>query len=179
MKTKLRALFVLLVLCIFFAASFALLPSGRSIPAAVANQEDTAIMITNIHAGDVYALALTNRQGYFGIINNPEEPMIISDLDGTFNIQEIRALIYLSANLPALRILDNFSLTAEEDIVNALAHFTLILSGGSENNFAILQQSPVSDDYVIFFEEQRSAFFISQSIAEWFIRNPEDYLVRN
>ena len=152
MKTKLRALFVLLCLCIFFAASFALLPSGRPVPAAVVSQEDTAIMITDIHVGDVYALALTNGQGYLGIINNPEEPMIISDLDGSFNIQEIRALIYLSANLPALRSLDNFSLPTEEDIANAFARFTLILSGGFENNFAILQQSPVSNDYVLFFE---------------------------
>ena len=179
MKAKLRAFFVLFVLCMFLAASFALLPSGRPVPAAAAKagQEDAAIMVTNIHVGDVYALALTNRQGYFGIINNPEELTVISDLDGIFNIQEMRVLIYLSANLPALRSLDNFSLPTEEDIENSLARFTLILSGGFENNFAILQQSPVSDDYLLFFTEQQSMYLISPSTAEWFLRNPEDYIM--
>ena len=180
MKTKLRALFVLLVLCMFLAAAFMLLPSGRPAPnfGARVNQEDAVIIITDIHVGDVYAMALTNRQGYLGIINNPEEIIVISDMDGSFNNQEMRALIYLSANLPALRSLDNFSIPTEEDIENSLARFTLILNGGFENNFAIIQQSPVSNDYVLFFVEQQSMYLISPSTAEWFLRNPEDYIMR-
>ena len=173
MKAKLRALFVLLALCIFFALNLALLPSERPVPAALV----TGIMITNIPVSEVFALAITNSYGLFGILNSPEGITVLADLDGNFNAQEMRALIYLTANLPGLRRLDNFSPPEADGIANSLARFTLILNGGMESNFTILQQSPVSDDYLLFFEEQGSLFLISRSTAEWFLRDPEDYLV--
>ena len=179
MKAKIRALIIIFIFCIFFAVTFVLLPSGRQVPGnrTTRDPNDTALMITDIPVSEIQALALSNSYGSFGIINNPAGIAAVSNLAGTFNIQEMRALVYMAGHLPGLRRLDNFSLPDAAYIANSLARFTLILAGGHENNFAILQKSPVSDDYLLFFEEQQSVFLISRSNAELFLRSPEDFLV--
>ena len=176
MKAKIRAMIVLFVLCIFFTVTFALLPSGSQAAGRAARVAgDAALMITNIHVADIQAIAIANTYGLIGIINNPTGITVVSHLDGDFNAQHMRALVYFSGNLPGIRRLDNFPIPDAEEIENSLARFSLILTGGHEYNFAILRQSHISDDYFLFFEEQLSTFLISQSTAEWFLRDPESF----
>ena len=179
MNAKIKALIILTIVCIFLGIIFALLPSENSHPdnRAQRNTNDAPVMITDIPVGEIQALAVTNSHGSYGIINSPNEITVVSDLDGVFSTQEMRALIYLAAHLPGIRRLDSFSLPDAADIENSLSRFTLILTGGHENNFAILRESPVSDEYLLFFEEQQSTFLISRSSAELFLRNPEDFLL--
>ena len=179
MKAKIKALVTLLVLCVFLALTFALLPPGANAPerpgsASAGPTESAAFPLTNIPVSEIQALAISNIHGSYGIINSPDGITAVSDTGVNFSVQEMRALVYLAGHLTATRHLDTF-LPKAEDIANSLARFTLILSGGRENNFAILRKSPVSDEYLLFFEEQQSVFLVSAADAEWFLRSAAEF----
>lgn len=185
MKAKIRALIVLLILCVFLAALYALLPpasggpgtrggaAGGASPAG--GNGDAVFTITDIPAGEVHALAISNSRGLFGVLNGPDGVIAVSDAEGPFDTAEMRALVYMVCHLTGTRRLDNFPLSDSADIANSLARLTIILTGGREYNFAILRKSPVSDDYLLFSEEDQAVFLIPESSAEWFLRSAADF----
>jgi hypothetical protein len=187
-KAKIRVLIILLILCVFLAAFYALLPSGSGgLPAGGLSAgragdgaspagagADAGFTITDIPAGEVHALAISNGRGLFGVLNGPGGVIAVSDEEGPFDAAEMRALVYMACHLRGIRRLDKISLSGA-DIADSLARLTIILTGGSEYNFAILRKSPVSDDYLLFSEEDQAVFLISASTAEWFLRNAADF----
>ena len=180
MKAKIRALAVLLILCISLALTYGLLPSAKppakpSDKAAAANAEQT-ITITDIPASEIQALAINNNHGTYGIINRPEGITVVPDTGANFSVRKMRALIYTASHLTGIRRLENYTIPSDDEIKNSLARFSLILSDGRENNFAILKKSPATNDYLLFFEEAKSVFVVSRSNAEWFLRGIGDFL---
>jgi hypothetical protein len=175
-----RALVILFILCVFLTAAFILIPSekagGNAQGNAASGSAESTVPITDIPVSGIQALAITNAHGSYGIINSPDGISAVSDKSGNFSVKEMRALVFAAAHLRAMRRLDNYSPPQAEDIEKSSARFTLILSDGRENNFAILQKSPVSDGYLLYFEEQKAVFLISQSNAEWFLRSAEELL---
>ena len=171
MKAKLRALIVLLSLCVIFALLYALLPGGKPAPAVAESAEVT--FITDIHVGELLALAVTNSYGSFGILNSPDGIRVVSDTEGQFSTSQLRAFVYIACHLTG-RSLD--ILPEVDDIVNSLARFTLILTGGREYHFAVLRKSPVGEDYFLFSEEHQSIFRIANTDAELFLRSAGDFL---
>ena len=171
MKAKVRALIILLSLCVIFGLTYALLPGERQAP--VRESADDAILITDIPVGELLALAVTNSNGSFGILNSPDGIRFVTDTDGSFSASQMRALVYLACHLTG-RTLD-IPPTAD-DIANSIARYTLILTGGSEINFAVLRKSPVGEDYFLFSEDHQSIFRISGKDAEWFLSSAEDFL---
>jgi hypothetical protein len=163
MKAKLRALILLLILCAAMAAGYVLLPGSSPQGAA-----PTLLKITDIPVGELKALALSNSLGVFGILNGPEGLSAVSETSLTFDVAQMRALAYAACHLNGIRRLDTFDLQ-EPYIENPLARFTLILTGGRDSNFAILQKSPVGGEYLLFSEDEQCVFLISGSSAELFL----------
>jgi hypothetical protein len=171
-KAKLRALFILLILCVFLAALYALLPGERAAPSPAPG--DVLSAITDIPAGEARALAVSNGRGVFGLLNGPDGVTAVSDLDGPFDAAEMRALLYAACHLRGRR-LDGFPLPGAAAPGDSLARVTLILSGDREYNFTILRKSPVSGEYLLFFGEEQAVFLIPGSSAEWFLRGAADF----
>jgi len=171
-KAKVRALIILMSLCVIFGSIYVLLPSGKPAPSGRESADD-AVLITDIPVGELLALAITSSRGTYGILNSPEGIKIVSDTDGEYSASQMRAFIYIACHLTGrpLNILPEV-----DDIANSIVRFSLILTGGRENNFAILRKSPVGEDYFLFSEEHQSVFRISGSDAEWFLLNAGDFL---
>jgi hypothetical protein len=177
-KAKIRALIILLILCVFLAAVYALLPPAGSagLAAGGAADRDAGFAVTDIPAGEVHALAISNKRGLFGVLNGPNGVIAVSDEEGPFDAAEMRALVYMACHLRGRR-LDKLSLSDSADIANSLARITIILTGGAEYNFAVLRKSPVGDEYLLFSEEEQAVFLISESSAEWFLRGAADFFI--
>ena len=175
MKAKIRALIILSILTVLLASAYVLIPDGRqSVSGGTQDKPGDAVVINDFPLGDLLALAITNSRGSFGILNKADSLTMVSDREGSFSIPEMRAITYLACHLEGIRRLD--TVVGEADIKDPLAHFSLILEGGREYNYLILRKSPVSDDYLLFSEEDQCIFVISRSSAEWFLRSAEDFL---
>ncbi|MDR2434976.1 MAG: hypothetical protein LBD47_10475 [Treponema sp.] len=176
MKTKIRALIILLILCVFLALIYALLPAegDGSFPAR-GEGRDALSAITDIPAAEAQALAISNGRGLFGLLNGPGGVIAVSDMAGPFDAAEMRALLYLACHLKGRR-LDKFSPNAAA-LADSLARLSLILTGGREYNFALLRKSPVSDEYLLFSEEEQAVFLIPESSAEWLLRGAVDFFI--
>ena len=172
MKAKIRALIILLILCVFFALLYALLPGKKPAPAELQGADET-FLITDIPVSEVLAMAVSNSYGSFGILNSPDGIRAVSHIDGQYSASQLRAFVYIASHLSG-RLLDiEIGL---DDIANSIARITLILTGSREINFAILRKSPVGEDYFLFSEEHQSVFRISGTYAEWFLYSAEDFL---
>jgi hypothetical protein len=176
-KAKIRALIILLILCLFLAALYTLLPAGSGGPSPVRRDSpDTVVTITDIPAGEMQALAITNGGGIFGVLNGPGGVTAVSNRAGPFDDAKMRALVYMACHLTGIRRLDKLAPPDDGDMANSLARFTLILTGNREYNFAILRENPVGDGYFLFFAEEKSLFLIPGASAEWFLRKDTDFL---
>lgn len=175
MKAKIRALIVLSILCACLVLVYILLPKGKPVTAgSVSPNAESPAIITDIPVSELLAIAISNSNGAFGILNNPDGITLISDKTGSFSVSQMRATAYTACHLPGIR--DLKIIPEAQDIANSLSRFTLILTGGREQNFYILRKSPVGDDYLLFSEEQQSVFLVSAADAEWFLQSAEDFL---
>ena len=175
MKAKIRALIVLSILCICLALVYIFLPDGK--PAATGNigsNTDNPVVITDIPVSELLAIAISNSNGAFGILNNPDGITFVSDKAGSFSVSQMRAAAYTACHLPGIR--DLKIIPEAQDIANSLSRFSLILTGGREQNFYILRKSPATDDYLLFSEERQTVFLVSPADAEWFLQGAEDFM---
>jgi len=174
-KAKLRALITLFLLCVILIFTYALIPGKKPAPAGGKQESaENAVLITDIPVSELLALAITNANGSFGILNSPDGIKAVSDINGQFDTAEMRAFVYLACHLTGIRPLDILPKT--DDIANSIARFSLILTGGREYKFAFLRKSPVNEDYLLFSEEHQAVFLVPASSAEWFLRGAGDFL---
>jgi hypothetical protein len=174
MKAKLKALLTLFIIAVLLATAYIIIPSRNTRQLLIAEESiGESIIVTNFAVSELLAIALTNEHGAFGILNNPEGITLVRGAEGNYSSAQMRAFVYLACNLKAASRLD--IIPESNDIANALAFFSLILSEGREYGFVLLQQSLVTSDYLLFSYEHQAVFLISQQDAAWFLRSSNDF----
>ena len=172
MNVKVRALIITTTLAVLFTLAFLLFPQRKYLPADKTTQDGTPVIITDIPVSEVLALALYNNYGTFGILNSPDGVQAMSANEATLSLSQMRAIVYMASHLTGIRLLENYPLPGVTEIINSTARFTLILSDSHSYNFVILQKNSIGDGYILFFEEQKVIYLISDSTAECFLQEP-------
>ena len=178
MRAKVYAVRILSVLCICFGIAAVML--WRYTPNTVASQADTAVYpITEIPVGEIAAIAITNQKASFGVMLQNGVIEVVSDIQGNYDQSQLRALCYAVGHLNGSRKNTDQKSWQGFGIESPLARVTIFKTDGQSENFAVLSQNPIDQNYYLFSETHQAVYLISKREAELFLRQEEDFFNRS
>ncbi len=179
MKTKIKAVKILAVLCLCFGAATLLL--WRYAPAAAGETQDTAVYeITNIPVGEITAVGVTNGKASFGVMQQGGQPLeMVSNVKGSYDQAQLRALIYAACHLTGSRKNTDPDSWEAYGYGSPQAMVSLFKADGTTVNFAILTQNPIDQNYYVFSQDEQAVYLVSKKEAELFLREEKDFFNRS
>lgn len=175
MKAKRRAITALSAACLLLLACTAALALYTPRGAQDAQAGGTVYEITNIPVGEIRAVAVSNAEAIYGLMQSGGEITMVSDVQGVYSAAELRALVYAACHLTGKREIRDLSAAEQYGINSPLARITLIRSDGGEVNLSLLSQNPIDGSYFLFSEEKQAIYLIPPGEAELFLRREKDF----
>ncbi len=178
MRTKIKAVRLLSLLCLCFGAASMLL--WRYTPATVGQADQTAVYeITDIPVSEITAVAITNKQASFGVMQKEGALEVVSDTEGSYDQAQLRALVYAASHLTGSRKNTDPESWAGYGYGDAQAVVSLFRQDGSTVSFAVLMQNPIDQNYYVFSEDEQAVFLVSQKDVELFLRGDREFFIRS
>lgn len=180
MITKIRAIKLLtltaavLLICTGLLTFYVRGKSGALTEAAGGTKE-AVYEITNIPVSEVAALAITNTKTRFGLLIKGEELEVVSDVQGSYSLSELRSLIYAAAHLTGSRKITDMTSAGQYGMDQPLASVSLIKTDGTQVDLSLLSQNPMDGNYYLYANAEQAIYLIPANIAELFMRQETDF----
>ncbi len=137
--------------------------------------EDTLYMVNDTSVADIRAIAVSNAQGVFGVVNSSQGITLATDIRQNFDSTILASYIYSMSKIKAIDSLDVDS--ADFNLSNPLSQVTIISGDGVGHEYVLLSKSTVSEDeYFLLRKEDNQIFLIEESQASLFLQSVLDFV---
>ncbi|WP_317855839.1 DUF4340 domain-containing protein [Chakrabartyella piscis] len=161
-KYKQLKIFICIAI-VLFVGNIALYFSGQTEQTQVA---EDAFVVTDISVADFAGTIIQNNQMNLGILQNGSELELITEDTGTFDISQLRTLIYSLCHMTASLEFADESQWEGFGMAEPTTYISLFLVDGSTQEYALLNQNPIDGSYYLYSETDNKVFMVGQVVGD-------------
>lgn len=148
---------------ILVVANIGLYVSGQKEDVQIA--EETYV-VTDFAVADLAGVILQNQQMELGILQNGTELELITEDTGTFDLSQLRTLIYALCNMTASLEFADESKWEEFGMSDPAGTVSIFLLDGSTYDFKLLNQNAIDGSYYLYSVADNKVFLVGQVVGD-------------
>ncbi len=161
-KYKQLKMFICIAI-VLVIANIGLYISGKQESVQVA---EDAFVVTDIAVADLAGTIIQNDQMSLGILQNGTELELITEDTGTFDLSQLRTLIYALCHMTASLEFTEEDKWEDFGMSEPTTLISLFLSDGTTQEYALLDQNAIDGSYYFYSEVDNKVFLVGEIIGD-------------
>ncbi len=179
MKTKIRAFYIITASLLLMTIACVLMTVVPEKNEKKDSGSQIVYQVTDYSVAEAGAVAVTNRNGTFGLMCYTDGTIELIDDKGNgstaFSQTELRSLVYAICHISSVRKITDFENLDDYGYADPSSTIVLFLNSGETVSLMLLRQSQMDGNYYLYRQDTNELFLLDEANASLFLRSSADF----